>query len=90
MQARDKKDPFMSALTHYLKDRQFGNANFSQLWTLMGEAAGQPVADWMSVWTLRRAYPIVMASQDANAGNQAITLDQVRRAGTGNSSSQQS
>jgi hypothetical protein len=47
-------DNFMAGLGRYVKAHAYGNSNYTGLWGSIGEAAGEPVEQLMSTWTLRR------------------------------------
>jgi hypothetical protein len=47
-------DAFVAGLGRYVKAHAYGNSGYKGLWSSIGEAAGEPVEEMMSVWTLRR------------------------------------
>lgn len=51
------EDKFMAGLGQYVKAHAYGNSNYTGLWDSIGEAAGEPVEQLMSTWTLRRYAP---------------------------------
>jgi aminopeptidase N len=44
----------MSGLGRYVKSHAYGNSNYTDLWASFAAAAGEPLEEYMSVWTLRR------------------------------------
>lgn len=47
-------DTFVAGLSRYVKAHAYGNSGYRGLWDSIGEAAGEPVEQMMSTWTLRR------------------------------------
>jgi hypothetical protein len=47
-------DKFMAGLGKYVTAHAYGNSNYTGLWNSIREAAGEPVEQLMSTWTLRR------------------------------------
>ncbi|MEW6542679.1 MAG: M1 family metallopeptidase [Nitrospirota bacterium] len=50
---------FRSGIRGYLRRHAYGNADTGDLWTALGEAAGQPVPALMDGWIFRPGYPLI-------------------------------
>ena len=66
-------DPFMESIRSYLRQYQYGNANYKDLWGSLEQVTGLPVSRWMSGYTTQKGYPAVVVEWDA-AGAAGGTL----------------
>ena len=83
-------DGFRAGIRRYLKAREYGNAETTDLWDAIEEATGEPVRRIMDTWIFQGGHPIVSVSADGDT----LTLSQkqllvalaeplLRRDGTG-------
>jgi puromycin-sensitive aminopeptidase len=60
---------FRDGVRRYLAAHQFANAETTDLWKALGEAAGQPIPAIMDGWIYRQGYPLLtVALDDAGQG----------------------
>jgi puromycin-sensitive aminopeptidase len=67
-------DGFRAGIRRYLKAREYGNAETTDLWDAIEEATGEPVRRIMDTWIFQGGHPIVSASADGDT----LTLTQKR------------
>jgi puromycin-sensitive aminopeptidase len=58
------EDVFQDGVRRYLRRHAYANAETTDLWKALGEAAGQPIPDVMDEWVFRPGYPLVTAELD--------------------------
>ncbi|MEK7626029.1 MAG: M1 family metallopeptidase [Patescibacteria group bacterium] len=58
----DKK--FQRGLQNYLKKHAYGNTDTIDLWTALEETSKMPVISFMSKWTRKSGFPVVMSDGD--------------------------
>ena len=63
----------MGSIRSYLRQYQYGNANYKDLWGSLEQVTGLPVSRWMSGYTTQKGYPAVVVEWDA-AGAAGGTL----------------
>jgi puromycin-sensitive aminopeptidase len=59
-------DGFRDGVRLYLDRHQFGNAETTDLWKALGEAAAQPIPEVMDGWIFHPGYPLVTVEQDGS------------------------
>jgi len=59
---------FRDGVRRYLHTHRLANAETSDLWKSLGEAAGQPIPAVMDGWVFRPGYPMVSVEDDAKDG----------------------
>jgi puromycin-sensitive aminopeptidase len=57
-------DVFRDGVRLYLGRHRHGNAETTDLWTALGEAARQPIPEVMDAWIFRPGYPLVTVEAD--------------------------
>jgi puromycin-sensitive aminopeptidase len=67
-------DGFRSGIRRYLKAREYGNAETTDLWDAIEEATGEPVRRIMDTWIFQGGHPVVTVSADGDR----LTLSQRR------------
>jgi puromycin-sensitive aminopeptidase len=67
-------DGFRAGIRRYLKAREYGNAETTDLWDAIEEATGEPVRRIMDTWIFQGGHPIVSVSADGDT----LTLTQKR------------
>ncbi|HET7876866.1 MAG TPA: M1 family metallopeptidase [Methylomirabilota bacterium] len=67
-------DVFRDGVRLYLDRHRFGNAETTDLWKALGDAARQPIPEMMDGWIFRPGYPVVAVEPDGKA----IRLSQQR------------
>jgi len=55
---------FRDGVRLYLEQHRHGNAETTDLWTALGEAAKQPIPEVMDAWIFRPGYPVVTVEKD--------------------------
>ncbi|MEI8190307.1 MAG: M1 family metallopeptidase [candidate division NC10 bacterium] len=55
---------FRDGVRRYLAAHQFANAETTDLWKALGEAAGQPIPAIMDGWIYRQGYPLLTVALD--------------------------
>ncbi len=55
---------FREGVRHYLRAHAYGNADTSDLWVALGQAAKQAVPELMDGWIFQPGYPLVTVRQD--------------------------
>ncbi len=55
---------FRDGVRLYLRQHRHGNAETTDLWKALGEAAGQPIPEVMDAWIFRPGYPVVTVEKD--------------------------
>ena len=65
---------FREGIRHYLRSRQFGNAETTDLWDAIEEATGEPVRRMMDSWVFQGGHPVVSVERDGDG----LTLTQRR------------
>jgi puromycin-sensitive aminopeptidase len=68
------EDGFRAGIRRYLKAREFGNAETTDLWDAIEEATGEPVRRIMDTWIFQGGHPIVSVAADGDR----LTLSQKR------------
>jgi puromycin-sensitive aminopeptidase len=68
------EEGFRAGIRLYLKAREYGNAETTDLWDAIEEATGEPVRRIMDTWIFQGGHPIVSASADGDR----LTLSQKR------------
>lgn len=66
-------DTFVAGLSRYVKAHAYGNSGYQGLWDSIGEAAGEPVEQMMSTWTLRRCVGGGGGAVSAHAGPERVS-----------------
>ncbi|MHB8295304.1 MAG: M1 family metallopeptidase, partial [Acidimicrobiales bacterium] len=56
------EERFQAGVRHYLELHQYGNAETTDLWDAIEEAAGQPVRALMDTWVFQGGYPVITAA----------------------------
>jgi puromycin-sensitive aminopeptidase len=67
-------DGFRAGIRRYLKAREYGNAETTDLWDAIEEATGEPVRRIMDTWIFQGGHPIVSVAADGDS----VTLAQKR------------
>ena len=67
-------DVFRAGVRGYLEAHPFGNAETTDLWKALGEAAGLPIPEVMDGWIFRPGYPLLTVEPD----EQGLRLTQRR------------
>src|SRR5262245_35231084 len=67
-------DVFRDGVRLYLDRHRFGNAETTDLWKALGDAARQPIPEVMDSWIFRPGYPVVTVEPDG----QGLRLSQRR------------
>ncbi len=57
-------DVFREGVRLYLARHRHGNAETTDLWKALGEAAKQPIPDVMDAWIFRPGYPVITVEAD--------------------------
>jgi puromycin-sensitive aminopeptidase len=57
-------DVFRDGVRLYLERHRFANAETSDLWKALGDAAGQPIPEMMDGWIFHPGYPVVSVEPD--------------------------
>ena len=57
-------DVFREGVRRYLRDHRYANAETTDLWKALGEAAQQPIPEMMDGWIFRPGYPLVSIRAD--------------------------
>ena len=57
-------DLFRDGVRLYLERHRLGNAETTDLWKALGDAAGQPIPEVMDGWIFRPGYPLVIVEPD--------------------------
>jgi puromycin-sensitive aminopeptidase len=57
-------DLFRDGVRLYLERHRLGNAETTDLWKALGDAAGQPIPEVMDGWIFRPGYPLVTVEPD--------------------------
>jgi puromycin-sensitive aminopeptidase len=65
---------FRDGVRLYLGRHPYGNAETTDLWKALGDAAGQPIPEMMDGWIFRPGYPLVTVELDG----QTLRLSQTR------------
>ena len=65
-------ETFRQGLHGYLDRHQYGNALTRDLWNVLGEVSGQPVAAIMDTWVKQTGYPVV--NVETNRGEEGIEV----------------
>src|SRR5262249_36100915 len=65
---------FRDGVRGYLNEHRYGNAETTDLWKALGEAARQPIVEVMDAWIYQPGYPLVTVEPDA----QGVRLSQRR------------
>ncbi|HXI19972.1 MAG TPA: M1 family aminopeptidase, partial [Gemmatimonadales bacterium] len=65
---------FRDGVRLYLQRHPYGNAETTDLWKALGDAARLPIPEVMDGWIFRPGYPLVMVSPEGNG----VTLSQRR------------
>lgn len=68
----DKK--FQRGLQNYLKKHAYGNTDTIDLWTALEETSKMPVISFMSKWTSKSGFPVVM-SDGSNISQKRFFID---------------
>ena len=55
---------FRDGVRLYLERHRFGNAETTDLWKALGDAARQPIPEVMDGWIFRPGYPLVIVEPD--------------------------
>jgi len=55
---------FRDGVRLYLEQHRHGNAETTDLWKALGEAAKQPIPEVMDAWVFRPGYPVVTVDKD--------------------------
>jgi puromycin-sensitive aminopeptidase len=55
---------FRDGVRAYLREHEYGNAETTDLWKALGEAAGRPIPSVMDGWIFRPGYPVVTVESD--------------------------
>jgi puromycin-sensitive aminopeptidase len=66
------EDGFRAGIRLYLKSREYGNAETTDLWDAIEEATGEPVRHIMDTWIFQGGHPMVGVSADGDD----VTFDQ--------------
>ena len=78
-------ETFRDGVRQYLVRHPYGNAETTDLWKALGDAAGQPIPEVMDGWIFRPGYPLVSADVEGRTlalGQRRFTyLDAGRAAG---------
>jgi puromycin-sensitive aminopeptidase len=56
-------DTFRDGVRLYLRRHAYGNAETSDLWRALGDAAGQPIPEVMDGWVFQPGYPLVTVEE---------------------------
>jgi puromycin-sensitive aminopeptidase len=67
-------DGFRDGIRLYLRSRQFGNAETTDLWDAIEEATGEPVRRIMDTWIFQGGHPVLSVTADGDR----LTLTQRR------------
>jgi puromycin-sensitive aminopeptidase len=65
---------FRDGVRRYLNEHRYGNAETTDLWKALGEAAHQPIPEVMDAWIYQPGYPLVTVETDS----QGLKLSQRR------------
>ena len=66
------EDGFRAGIRLYLKSREYGNAETTDLWDAIEEATGEPVRHIMDTWIFQGGHPMIGVAADGDA----VTFDQ--------------
>ena len=66
------EDGFRAGIRLYLKSREYGNAETTDLWDAIEEATGEPVRHIMDTWIFQGGHPMV----GVDASGDDVTVDQ--------------
>jgi puromycin-sensitive aminopeptidase len=66
------EDGFRAGIRLYLKSREYGNAETTDLWDAIEEATGEPVRHIMDTWIFQGGHPMVGVTADGDD----VTFDQ--------------
>jgi puromycin-sensitive aminopeptidase len=67
---------FRAGVRAYLRAHAYGNAETTDLWKALGEAAARPIPSVMEGWIFRPGYPVITVESDD--GGKALVLSQQR------------
>lgn len=70
--AESPADPFIASLVQYIEKYQFSNVDPRDLWGVMSNMTGLPVAKWMNNWTNLKFHPLVSVERDPSDPGQLI------------------
>jgi puromycin-sensitive aminopeptidase len=74
---------FRDGVRRYLVAHEFANAETTDLWEALGEAASQPIPAIMDGWILRQGYPVVSVALDRAEGGLRFSQRVFRYLGDG-------